>query len=79
MVFTEVPQALLFRIELNTNYVCAFIALNTTIPIGKYDLQRLTEELEDRCNLVDLMKTPAINVAQLLKDILHEKEHSNGD
>ena len=78
MVFTEVPQALLFRIELNTNYVCAYIAQNTKIPIVKYDLRRLTEELEDRCNLVDLMKTPTINVGKLLKDILHEKEHTNG-
>ena len=80
MVFTEVPQALLFRIELNTNFVCAYIAQKTRIPVNKYNLQRLTEDIEDQANMVDLLKTPVINIGVLLRETLdrYEKEHPNG-
>ena len=70
MVFTEVPQALLFRIELNTNYLCAFIVHHTRYRVQHYNLQLLTEIIEDRLNLIDILKHPVINFAEIIKEEL---------
>ena len=74
MVFTEVPQALLFRIELNTNYLCAFIAQKTTYRIQHFDLQQLTEVIEDRLNLIDILTNPIVNFTKIVKEELRNYE-----
>ena len=78
MPFTEVPQALLFRIELNTNFICAFIANKVNAKLIHYDLPRLTGIIEDRLNMVDLLEDPLLQVHKIIRQELknYEKEHS---
>ena len=74
MVFIEPPQALQFRIELNKNYMYEFLANKTSDNCQSIDVQRLTELVEDRLNMVDILKNPTIKVHKVIKQVLHEQK-----
>lgn len=73
MVFTVEPQALLFRFELNKNYIYEYLALKTKHECHKFDVQRLAETVEDRINMVDILKYPTINIHNILKQVINEQ------
>ena len=73
MVFTEVPQACLFRFDINKNYIYAFLAVKTEHSCHEFDVQRLAETVEDRINMVDILKTPTINIHAILKQAINEQ------
>ena len=82
MVFTEPPQALFFRIELNKNYIYAFLAQKTKYTCFDLDVQKVAELVEDRLNVVDIMKTPTLNIHNVIRSVIHEQvagKHSSDD
>ena len=72
MVFTEPPQALQYRIELNKNFMYQFLVLKTSTELTDINVQRLTELVEDRLNLIDILISPTINVHNVIKQVLHD-------
>lgn len=73
MVFTEPPQALQFRIELNKNYMYEFLN-KTSHNCQSIDVQRLTELVEDRLNMIDILKNATIKVHTVIRQVLHEQK-----
>ena len=74
MVFIEPPQALQYRIELNKNYMYEFLAHKTSHNCQSIDVQRLTELVEDRLNMVNILKNPTIKVHSVIRQVLHEQK-----
>ena len=73
MVFHEVPQALLFRIELNINYIYEFMYQKTSYNCLHFDCQKIAELCEDRINMIDIIKKPTINLHAIIKQVLDEQ------
>ena len=70
MTYRECTIASQFRIEINENFVWAYLCRNNVPNYHDLNVEKLAEHLEDELNLVDILQYPSINVDFILRKLI---------